>query len=73
MDENDPKVFWDTIKNLGPKRRADKIPMEILNENDITTTTTEDVHGKWMGEFQKLFQSFHIKCTISTFLIAFHH
>ena len=34
------------------------MPMEILNENDITITTTEDVHGKWMGEFQKLFSKF---------------
>ena len=66
--------LWDTIENPGHKRRADKIPMEILNENDITTTTTENMHGKWMGEFQKnTFQSFHITCSVCTFLIAFHH
>ena len=39
-----------------PKRRADTIPMEILNVDGTTSSATEDVHRKWIGEFKKIYE-----------------
>ena len=31
VETNDPKQFWNVIKNLGPRRKSDTIPLEIVN------------------------------------------
>ena len=55
FETNDPKHFWNVIKNLGPKRKTDSIPMEVINDDGSFSTNKDDVYKKWMGEFQNLF------------------
>ena len=55
VETNDPKQFWNVIKTLGPKRKADTIPLEILNDDGSASTNIDDVHTKWINDFQTLF------------------
>ena len=55
VETNDPKHFWNIIKNLGPKRKTDSIPMDVINDDGSFSTNKDDVYKKWMDEFQNLF------------------
>ncbi len=48
-----PKEFWRTIENLGPKRKR-KIPNEVILEDGSTTDVFDDVLSKWKRDFQGL-------------------
>ena len=48
-------IFGILLKNLGPKRKTDSIPMEVINDDGSFSTNKDDVYKKWMDEFQNLF------------------
>ena len=51
---NDPKVFWDQLKKLGP-RREQAIPLEVYNAEGDIVTDPRKVLEQWQSEFQKLY------------------
>lgn len=54
MSSNNPNDFWDKIKRLGP-RKDTSIPIEIIDNNGITTNDENRVFEKWRLDFQNLY------------------
>ena len=54
IQNNDPRVFWQELNKLGPKRYR-KIPMEVYSEDNEIISNSDDVLNKWKDDFQSLF------------------
>ena len=54
INTNDPNKFWETLKNLGPRKR-NVIPFEIYNEDGNLTSTHNEVLNKWKSDFDQLY------------------
>ena len=49
-------IFWKTIGKTGIGNERNKtIPMEVINENGVTSTSQEAVLQKWKTEFSNLY------------------
>ena len=55
LQTNDPRKFWDHIKNLGPKSKK-TIPMEVYDEYGNVTDDPQSVLSKWEHEFKTLLE-----------------
>ena len=53
INTSNPKEFWKTIKNLGP--RKSKIPMTVYDDEGKECNDTNYVLNKWEKEFEKLY------------------
>ncbi len=51
---NDPKKFWQTLKSLGPNKKAD-IPLEVYDDEGNICRNLNDVLKKWKSDFEKLY------------------
>ena len=49
-----PKLFWQTLKQLGP-HKSKSIPFEIIKENGNSETQVNVVLNHWKEEFERLF------------------
>ncbi len=54
LGTSDPKIFWETLENLGPCK-ATNIPLEVVDEEGNISTYLNNVLNKWVSEFKKLF------------------
>ena len=54
LNTDDPKEFWKTLKNLGPRKKQ-QIPIEVYNEQGEVTTDPIQVLEKWKNDFHKLY------------------
>ena len=67
LNTEDPKAFWNKIKQMGPKQDS-TIPMEIpVGENDLITDP-EQVLERWRQDFEMLYNRFNAENTDDTFL-----
>ena len=53
INPNNPREFWDKLKNLGPKRKT-SIPIKARKGNEIITDEKE-VMNIWKEDFEKLY------------------
>ena len=53
LNKNNPRVFWDAIKKLGPKKKT-SIPMNIHDNNGFNTDP-DVVLNKWKDDFNSLY------------------
>jgi hypothetical protein len=51
---DNPREFWNHIKQLGPKRKS-SIPLEVYDDNGNIISDEEFVFNKWTNEFGKLY------------------
>ena len=56
VSTENPKAFWDHIKNLGPKRK-DSIPMEVYGDDENVVSDENFVFQKWSNEFENLYNA----------------
>ena len=56
VSTENPKAFWDHIKNLGPKRK-DSIPMECYGDDENVVSDENFVFQKWSNEFENLYNA----------------
>ena len=57
IEENvtkNPKVFWEMIKNLGPRKKGN-IHMEIYEEGGVVNNDVPTVLHKWKTEYENLY------------------
>ena len=54
IQSTNPKLFWNELNKLGPKRKA-KIPLEVYNNVNETVTDVYEVLEKWKVDFQSLY------------------
>ena len=57
IEENvtkNPKVFWEMIKNLGPRKKGN-IHMEIYEEGGVINNDVPTVLHKWKTEYENLY------------------
>ena len=55
---DNPKSFWEHIKNLGPKRQAG-VPLEVYDELGNVISDENFVFQKWSTEFENLYNTEH--------------
>ena len=53
INSNNPKEFWDKLKQLGPARK-NRIPMKVRKDNKLITDEKE-VLNTWKGDFEELY------------------
>ena len=53
---NNPKKFWEHLKNLGPKRKQN-IPTAVYDENGNVQTDRNFVNHTWSRDFSKLYNT----------------
>ena len=58
MCTDNPKSFWEHIKNLGPKRQAG-VPLEVYDELGNVISDENFVFQKWSTEFENLYNTEH--------------
>ena len=56
VSTENPKAFWDHIKNLGPKRK-DSILMEVYGDDENIVSDENFVFQKWSNEFENLYNA----------------
>ncbi len=66
--DDSPKKFWDTIKQLGP-RKAKSIPMTVKVGDDLVSDKVE-VCNKWKSDFEMLYNNVGSNCTFDDDLLA---
>ena len=54
MSTNNPNEFWNKIRKLGP-RKDRTIPMEIIQNDGITSSNEKEVLDKWRQDFHNLY------------------
>ena len=53
VSTENPKAFWDHIKQLGPKRKG-SIPMEVYRDDENIISDENFVFQKWSSDFKNL-------------------
>ena len=53
VSTENPKEFWDHIKQLGPKRKG-SIPMEVYGYDENINSDENFVFQKWLSDFENL-------------------
>ncbi len=51
---NNPRNFWDYVKNLGPQKKK-LIPVEVIDNDGIVVSDTTVVLERWKSDFEKLY------------------
>ena len=54
--DTNPKMFWEKIKQMGPKKKQ-TIPLEIYGDGKTIICNKEQVLEHWKAEFYKLYNS----------------
>ena len=52
---SNPKEFWKLLKELGPRKKTNKIPMETYDNFGNICDDVNFVFEKWRGEYNKLY------------------
>ena len=60
INSNNPKEFWDHIKQLGPKKKT-LIPMRVYNEQGSFISDHTQVLNKWEKDFYSLFNPIDVE------------
>ena len=53
---DNPKLFWEELQKLGPKKKT-TIPMEVYNDNGDTVSDIDQVLHQWKSDFCDLFST----------------
>ena len=56
VSTENPKAFWDHIKQLGPKRKG-SIPMEVYGDDENIISDENFVFQKWSSDFENLYNA----------------
>ncbi len=54
LNTENPREFWSTLKNLGP-RKTNNIPMQVYDDEGNITGEIDEVMAKWKFNFNNLF------------------
>ena len=57
INTNNPREFWNAIKNLGPKKKCD-IPIETYDDLGNVITDQEQVLHTWSKQFSDLYKGY---------------
>ena len=56
LQDQNPQEFWKKLKNLGPTKVKDTIPMEILKNDGTSNFEANDILDKWAHDFDQLYK-----------------
>ena len=69
MKTDDPRKFWNVIRNLGPKRCSkDVIPIKVKAASGYIVLKSSEVLATWKQNFRSLFTS---KCRDEISILCF--
>ena len=54
INTNNPKLFWESLKRLGPKKH-NVIPMKVRKNDGTETGNADEVKEFWKDEFTKVY------------------
>ena len=57
-ETQNPKLFWEHLNSLGPRKNK-KIILEVYDNNNDVTYDINDVKQKWESEFSSLYNDFN--------------
>ena len=55
LQTNDPKQFWNKLKDMGPRKKK-SIPFEVYDNDNTVCTDTTFVLDKWKQHFESLYK-----------------